>query len=95
MKGFMLLLLSVFLSAVIVPTSAIAGPKSVGGEHLPFEAVKIIIEFNSTARDVGVQLFFDADEAWKNVTVVDPNGLEEVSCECFRLIKDQEAELLN
>ena len=23
------------------------------------------------------------------------NGLEEVSCECFRLIKDQEAELLN
>jgi hypothetical protein len=47
MKTFMLLLLSVFLSAVTVPTSAIAGPKSVGGEHLPFEAVKMIIEFNS------------------------------------------------
>jgi len=74
MKTFMLLLLSVFLSAVTVPTSAIAGPKSVGGEHLPFEAVKMIIEFNSTAQDVGVQLFFDADEAWRNVTVVDPNG---------------------
>ena len=28
------------------------------------------------------------------ITVVDPNGLEEVSCECFRLIKDQESELL-
>ena len=30
-----------------------------------------------------------------HITVLDPNGLEEVSCECFRLIKDQEAELLH
>jgi CRP-like cAMP-binding protein len=29
------------------------------------------------------------------ITVLDPNGLEEVSCECFRLIKDQESELLH
>jgi hypothetical protein len=29
------------------------------------------------------------------ITVVDPNGLEEVSCECFRLIKDQESALLH
>jgi hypothetical protein len=30
-----------------------------------------------------------------HITVLDANGLEEVSCECFRLIKDQEAELLH
>jgi hypothetical protein len=29
------------------------------------------------------------------IAVIAPNGLEEVSCECFRLIKDQESELLH
>ena len=39
----------------------------------PFESVRIIIEFNSTGQDAGVQLFFDA-EAWKTVSVLDPKG---------------------
>jgi hypothetical protein len=37
------------------------------------EQAKIIIEFNSTARDVGVQVFLDGEQ-WKRMRIYDPNG---------------------
>jgi Fibronectin type III domain len=66
-------MLSVFLAALLAPGLGTAAPQGKPGTQVPFEAVKIIIEFNSTAQDAGVQLFFDA-EAWKSVTVIDPDG---------------------
>jgi hypothetical protein len=40
---------------------------------IPFEDVRMIIEFNSSAEDIGVQFFIDAEE-WQNVKVFDPEG---------------------
>jgi len=66
------LALPILLIAFGAPTLALAAPRSKKPPS-PFEAAKIIIEFNSTDQDAGIQLSFDA-EAWKSVSVLDPNG---------------------
>jgi len=63
---------AVLLVAIVVPALSAAAPRG-KKTHTPFESVKMIIEFNSTDQDVGIQLSLDA-EAWKNVSVLDPNG---------------------
>jgi hypothetical protein len=63
------LTLPILLAAVAVPTLGVEAKKPT----MPFEAVKIIIEFNATDQDAGIQISLDA-EAWKTVSVIDPNG---------------------
>jgi hypothetical protein len=43
------------------------------GEEIPFPALRLFLEFNSSANDMGVQLFLDAEE-WKRVVAFDPGG---------------------
>jgi len=38
-----------------------------------FETARLIIEYNSTDRDVGVQFHVDAEQ-WQQVTILDPSG---------------------
>ena len=45
------------------------------GAQIPFSQNRMIIEFNSTDEDIGVQIFLDA-EGWKNVRIVGPDGQE-------------------
>src|SRR5262245_11024188 len=66
------LILSILLMANVVPGLSAAAARGKKTQS-PFEAVKMIIEFNSTDQDVGIQLSLDA-EAWKNVSVIDPKG---------------------
>ena len=66
------LMLSILLMAIVVPGLSVAAARGKKTQS-PFEAVKMIIEFNSTDQDVGIQLSLDA-EAWKNVSVIDPTG---------------------
>ncbi len=40
---------------------------------VPFKEARLIIEFNATAQDAGVQLFLDAED-WKTIDIIDPNG---------------------
>lgn len=40
---------------------------------IPFDETKIIIEVNDTDGDAGIQVFIDG-EAWKEVTIVSPDG---------------------
>jgi hypothetical protein len=40
---------------------------------LPFEDVSMIIEFNSTDLDVGIQFFLDVD-GWQTADIIDPEG---------------------
>jgi hypothetical protein len=69
-----------FLIIIIITTAFLSFPRLIAAAQeganatIPFEAGTLIIEFNSTAQDVGVQLFLDSDEAWKNIKVFDPNG---------------------
>jgi hypothetical protein len=41
----------------------------------PFAEASMIIEFNSTDEDLGIQFFLDA-EGWDRVRILDPNGRE-------------------
>src|SRR5262245_21787002 len=43
------------------------------GDKPTFEDARMIIEFNSTSQDIGVQFFIDA-ESWNHVYVVNPSG---------------------
>jgi len=47
---------------------------------VPLEAATMIIEFNSSARDVGVQFFLDS-EGWTSIEIRDPQGIELFSSE--------------
>lgn len=63
------------VAAIIITMSALVGaapPGGTGGKLL-FEDARMIIEFNDTAQDVGVQMFIDGDP-WKVLRVFDPNG---------------------
>ena len=67
-------LLALFLMVVVVLSLKAAAQEAlVTKEVIPFEEARIIIEFNSTAQDVGIQVFFDG-ETWKEVSIVSPDG---------------------
>ena len=42
-------------------------------DQIPFDDAKIIIEFNATDNDIGIQIFLDG-EGWEDVKVVNPDG---------------------
>ena len=42
---------------------------------IPLEAASMIIEYNSSAEDIGVQFFLDSD-GWHKVQIFDPSGIE-------------------
>jgi len=67
-------LFSVWFSVATIIILAAAAPKSWAAE-IPFGKAKIIIEFNSTGNDVGVQVLLDG-EPWKRVKIKSPNGLQ-------------------
>ncbi len=41
--------------------------------QIPLDDARMIIEFNSTDEDVGIQVFLDG-EPWQKVSIVNPNG---------------------
>lgn len=45
----------------------------IGAPVIPLKDARLKIEFNATDRDIGVQLFVDA-EPWKSMNVFDPEG---------------------
>jgi len=45
------------------------------GTRIPFDDAEVFFEFNTTANDLGLQVFLDA-EGWKKVRVSDPRGRE-------------------
>jgi len=59
-----------WLSALAI---AIAIPTAYGQAEtkIPFPEARLIIEYNASARDIGVQFFLDAEE-WQNVRILDP-----------------------
>lgn len=45
------------------------------GPEIPFSKAKLIIEYNNTAQDVGMQVLLDG-EPWKKVVILRPDGLK-------------------
>jgi hypothetical protein len=61
------------LVAGIAPT---ASAKGKGGKStISPSASRMIIEFNSSAEDIGIQFFLDSD-GWKSIKIEDPRGRE-------------------
>jgi len=65
-------------AAIAVVLGLVAPESPAGGDQLkpggaPFKENTIIIEFNASAEDVGVQFFLDAD-GWKSVQIFNPRG---------------------
>jgi hypothetical protein len=46
---------------------------AVGGDELEFDDARMIIEYNSTDEDIGIQIFVDGEE-WKRLRVYDPHN---------------------
>jgi len=59
-----------FVTAIIVSAAA---PERSAGAEIPFSRAKMIIEFNASANDVGVQVLLDG-EPWKWVKIETPAG---------------------
>jgi hypothetical protein len=55
--------------------SALAAATTAGAATVPLEAATMIIEYNSSAEDIGVQFFLDS-EGWQAIEIFDPSGAE-------------------
>jgi hypothetical protein len=64
--------IKLFLIASMISMAAFAADSS-STAKVPFKAARLIIEYNSTAEDIGVQMFLDADP-WKTIDIIAPNG---------------------
>jgi hypothetical protein len=65
-------------AAAALTLSASAPQTWAGGDKqepapIPFAEARLIIEFNSTDEDIGVQFFLDVD-TWKSVRILNPRG---------------------
>jgi len=58
-----------FITAII----GLAAAPGRSADEIPFSKAKIIIEFNATGNDVGVQVLLDGDP-WKRLKIESPNG---------------------
>jgi hypothetical protein len=63
-----------FLVSLVALILEGAAPEALAQKEVtPFADARIKIEFNSTAEDVGIQVFLDG-EAWKKVRIFSPDG---------------------
>lgn len=53
--------------------ASVVAPPSASAASVPFKQVRMIIEYNASAEDVGVQFFLDSD-GWKSVKIFAPSG---------------------
>ena len=70
--------LPVLLGAAIALTLGTVAPQGQANNHqqvtrIPFKEVRLIIEFNASAEDIGVQFFLDSD-GWEEVQIFSPRG---------------------
>ena len=59
--------------AVSMNALAQQSDKKAESKSIPLEAATMIIEYNSSAEDIGVQFFLDS-EAWREIQIFDPTG---------------------
>ena len=62
------------LAAGVALLGAVASEaRGKGAKKIPLEEARIFFEYNSSARDLGAQVFLDG-ESWKRLKIVGPNG---------------------
>jgi len=73
------ILTSMALVAAASATVEQTGRKA--ARSIPLAAATMIIEYNSSAEDIGIQFFLDLSEGWREIEIFDPNGREVFSAE--------------
>lgn len=68
-----------------VTTATAAAPKI---KSIPLKAATMIIEYNASAEDVGIQFFLDSD-GWRTVEIFAPDGVEIFSADTAGSITQQ------
>ena len=83
-------ILSIHLSlGSLLLASPLAWGRSSGrAASAQLEAATMIIEYNSSAEDIGVQFFLDS-EGWTSVEITDPNGEEIFGAETEGILSEQ------
>ncbi len=69
---------SLALASLAATTMVSAQPRR--APATPLKAAKMIIEYNASADDIGIQFFLDSD-GWASVEIMDPRGREIFSAE--------------
>ncbi|MGH7712307.1 MAG: hypothetical protein ACREOG_13535 [Gemmatimonadaceae bacterium] len=67
-------------ASALDPVSEASLERKADGAQIPFANLKMILEFNSTDNDLGVQLFLDGED-WQRIAGFDPRGQEFVEVE--------------
>jgi hypothetical protein len=64
--------------ALVAMTTVAVGHsgKKVPSKSVPLTASTLIIEYNASAEDIGVQFFLDLSEGWREMEIFDPSGQE-------------------
>ena len=76
--------------AALVPVAAphaVASTPRADPETVPFDDARLKIEYNATDGDAGLQFFIDA-EAWRHVTVTNPQGGTVLDVDAARVIRN-------
>lgn len=73
-------------TAVAIIVAGVAGTthareRKAEGPAIPLAAARMIIEFNSSAEDIGIQVFLDQSSGWRSIEIIDPLGRELFSAE--------------
>jgi hypothetical protein len=79
---------ALFLVPVVALILATAAQDIRAESEIPFSRSKMIIEFNSTADDIGVQVSLDG-EPWRSVKMENPNGLTILDITASRSLRKQ------
>jgi hypothetical protein len=84
-------LLSKMLFTVAALTWVATAPQSWANDNakaVPLSTTKMIIEFNATDNDVGVQVLLDG-ESWKKMAIISPNGRQLLAIEGTSSLRKQ------
>jgi hypothetical protein len=74
--------------AAAAAANAQQNAKKSTAKRVPLEAATMIIEYNSSAKDIGIQFFLDS-EGWREVEIFDPVGREIFSAETDGILTRQ------
>ncbi len=75
----------ILLGLSIIPVAGIAA--GFLGPPVTFSDAKMFIEFNSSAEDIGVQVFLDG-EPWRRVKIINPDGVRLLEIETLGDIRE-------
>ncbi len=76
------------MAAVGCAAASSAPVTAASAATIPLEASTMIIEYNASAEDIGVQFFVDSD-GWRTVEIFDPSGAEIFSADSAGILTKQ------